>query len=358
MQAPKKISLAAQAAEILKAQILDKRFENILPGETPLAANLHVSRKTVREALAILESDGVISAAEPGKRREIILTAESRETRQKSEVVRILLPSPLKEMHGSAQNLFRAFVQHLRIDEEFVEFHNLPYASAKSDIRTRLHELIDCHPCSLWVVFELTTDVASVMMEKDVNAIACGGVDSTEIPVVSYHGASAVQHALNKLIRKGHTRIVPLRAIPTKEAINIEPIFNSVGIPFDAEYHCPHYEDSASGLNQLLTRLFKNQSPPTAFITSSPRDLISLITWLAHKKLSVPEDVSILHIGSEPLLEAIFPKISYYSTNSAPIARELARLSNTLLLTPNKKLEHKYFYMEYQAGESLGTAKS
>jgi DNA-binding FadR family transcriptional regulator len=66
MQAPKKISLATQAADILRQQILDKKFTKVLPGETPLAANLRVSRKTVREALAILENEEIISPAEPG----------------------------------------------------------------------------------------------------------------------------------------------------------------------------------------------------------------------------------------------------------------------------------------------------
>jgi DNA-binding LacI/PurR family transcriptional regulator len=353
MQAPKKISLATQAADILRQQILDKKFTKVLPGETPLAANLRVSRKTVREALAILENEKIISPAEPGKRREIFETVGALKPKSANETVRILLPKPIREMHASAQHLFRTYIHHLQIEEDDVEYHHLPYASSKTDIRPRLAELVDSHRASLWVIYELNKEIAEVITSRGLNAIACGGITNTKIPVVTYHGSSAIQHALNKLFQNGHTNIVKPTTHPHLNFDYMAKVFEKQGMTYLPEYNTPYYSGTAQDFSLLLQKLFLSETPPTAFITSGPRELISLITWLGVHRLSIPKDVSILHIGSDPLLDSIFPQISYYSTSSDPIARELARLSNTLIQTPQKTLENKFFYMDYKAGESL-----
>lgn len=355
MQSPKKISLASQAADILRDQIFQRKFAKILPGETPLAANLHVSRKTVREALVILENEMLISPPEPGKRRQILAIEETTQAINASEheTVRILLPLPIKQMHASAQHFFRSYVQYLGLDEEDVEYHSLPYASPKIDIRPRIQELVESLPTTLWVVWQITSEVAEMMEGLDQNVIACGGLSNTEIPIVAYHSPSALMHAQHKLIQQGHRRIVrPLKHLKDDSTAMME-LLEGAQIAVEKDFHFPQYKGDTQSFTEMLSRLFKNENPPTAFITAGPDQLIFLITWLASVKLSVPNDISILHIGSDPLLESIFPRISHYSTSSGPLARELARLSQILLNSPRKKIPHKYFYMEYEPGESL-----
>lgn len=360
MQAPKKISLASQAADILREQIQHKKFVKILPGETPLAANLHVSRKTVREALVILENEKLISAPEAGKRREILTVDQGSEDSNVAvlDTVRILIPLPIKQMHASAQHFFRSYCQYLGIDEDDVEYHSMPYASPKIDVSPRIAELVESHPAALWVVWEITAEVADVMENLEQNVIACGGISNIDIPVVSYHSPSALMHAQHKLIQQGHSRIVrPLNHLKADSSA-MTKVLMEANINVDKEFHFPYYKGDSKSLSEMLTRLFSNENPPTAFITAGPNQLIFLITWLASIKLSVPEDISILHIGSDPLLESIYPRISHYSTSSGPLARELARLSQILLNSPRKKMPHKYFYMEYEAGDSLSKAST
>ncbi|MFC4994623.1 substrate-binding domain-containing protein [Rubritalea tangerina] len=354
MQAPKKISLATQAAEILRQQILDGKFADILPGETPLSTSLRVSRKTIREALTILEGEKLISPAEPGKRRSITLPKSHTKTpAQELEVIRILLPQPLKQMHASAQHLFTSLIQHLPALEENIYFHNLPYTSAKLDIRPRIEELIKSHRATLWIVYELNSEVAEVMRANNKQVIACGGNVKAEFPVVAYDSASATSHAINKLLLNGHRRIVRPLTHHAQSSTHMEEVMLKAGIPVQKEFNFPHYQGSTESLQKLLHRLFLHPNPPTAFITSGPKELITLITWLASRKLSIPEDVSLLHIGSDPLLEAFVPKIGYYSTRGGPLIREIARLSTIALENPSKKLNHKFFFMDYEPGESI-----
>jgi GntR family transcriptional regulator len=55
------IPMAIQASNVLRQQLRKKRFpDNRLPSEHTIAADLGISRGTVRQALAILEQEGII----------------------------------------------------------------------------------------------------------------------------------------------------------------------------------------------------------------------------------------------------------------------------------------------------------
>jgi len=355
MQTPQKISLVTQTADILREHISTGKILHILPGENKLATDLQISRKTLRAALQILTTEKLISPSTPGARRKIL--TEPILPSDQPKRVGILLPRPLDELHASSQDLFRAFRKHLESQNIQLQFHDYPFHKPRQN-QQKIQDLFESNPADVWVVLEITRPICKIAQSINLPIIACGGATPPEIYNVAYDGLSAVQHAFHQLINAGHTRI----CYPIDADGNTHPSYSqlleSKGITPDPLLHFPSFDHSQSGYINLLERLFNRDAPPTAVITAGPRYLITLITWLASKKISVPQDVSILHIGSDPMIDSIFPQISYYSTSYAPLARELNRITRMILKNPEALPTGKKFFMDYVPGSSVTMPKT
>jgi len=353
MQTPQKISLVTQTATILREHISEGKILHTLPGENKLASDLQISRKTLRAALEILTTEKIISKSTPGARRKI-LTDPILPSEQPKRVG-ILLPRPLDELHASYQDLFRAFRKHLEAQNIQLQFHDSPFQNPRQNPQ-KIQAIFESNPADAWVVLEITRAICQVAKSIDLPILACGGTSSPEIYNVAYDAISAVQHAFHKLITAGHTRICHPIDYEGSAHPSLLQLLENKGITSDQVLHFPSFDNTQAGFISLLERLFNRDEPPTAFITGGPRNLITLITWLASRKISVPSDVSILHIGSDPMIESIFPQISYYSTSYAPLARELNRVTCQLLKNPKMLPTGKTFFMDFVPGASLAPA--
>ena len=350
MQTPQKVSLVTQTADILREYIITGKISHILPGEHKLANELQVSRKTLRAALIILTNDKVISESKPGARRKIL--AKPERTEERTQSVGILIPRPQDELHASSQDLFRAFRKYMDARQVSLHFHDHPYQGPRQNPK-EIENIFRSHHADVWLVWEMTIPLCKLIQKLDIPAVACGGATSDDIYNVCYDGLSAIQHAFHKLIKAGHQRICFPIDHDRGPNSALTQLLENKGIENDDALHFPTFEHTTEGFITMLERLFKRKDPPTAFITGGPQNLITLITWLASKKLSVPEDISILHIGSDPLIESITPQISYYSTSYAPLARELNRITGILLENPQLVPTGQKFYMDFIPGESV-----
>ncbi|NWK55737.1 substrate-binding domain-containing protein [Verrucomicrobiaceae bacterium N1E253] len=354
MKTPQKISLVTQTANILRDQIATGKILHMLPGENKMSEDLQVSRKTLRAALLILTSEEIISEPTPGARRRI-LSKPQKVNQQRS--VGILLPRPLDELHASSQDLFRALRKNLNRLGVSIHYHDYPFLTTRQN-PNQIKGIFKSHHADVWVVLEITTTIVEIAEELNIPVVACGGRTHNKFHNVAYDAVSALEHAFHNLINHGHQRICYPSDKQGSSIPSLASILEQQGIEVIPELHFPACDQSTTDFVCMLERLFKRPNPPTAFITGGPRNLITLITWLAKQKLCVPEDVSILHIGSDPMISPIIPKISYYSTSYAPLAKQLGRIISALLENPNAKLEQKTFFMDYIPGASLAPPQS
>lgn len=342
--------MVTQTADILRDHITTGKILNTLPGENKLAENLQVSRKTIRAALLILTTEKIIDEPKAGAQRKILKEPERKNVRRKR--LGVLLSRPLDELHASSQDLFRALRKYMDARHVDLHFHDFPFQSPRQNIK-QIQDIFTSYQADVWLVLEMTSSLCKLLQGLGIHIVGAGGAVAPGIHNVAYDALSTIQHACHKLFNAGHTRICNPMDSASEPHPDLLEIFENKGIPRNDTLHFPHYDHSTAGFISLLERLFRLKKPPTAFITAGPRNLITLITWLAKKKLSVPEDISILHIGSDPMLKPIVPEISYYSTSFAPLARELDRVIGSLLESGRIPSGQKQFFMDYVPGKSL-----
>ncbi|MGK0184896.1 MAG: DNA-binding GntR family transcriptional regulator [Verrucomicrobiales bacterium] len=65
---PKRHSLLAETASILREAVRSGRWHENLPGERKLCQQMQIGRDTLRAAIRQIEREGLIAPGEPGRR--------------------------------------------------------------------------------------------------------------------------------------------------------------------------------------------------------------------------------------------------------------------------------------------------
>jgi DNA-binding transcriptional MocR family regulator len=109
---PQRTSLVAQTVKILREAIESGQWPQYLPGEFELTRLLHVSRVTLRAALAELERRKLIRGGQ-GRRREVIRKRRSQTPGSARKSVVLLSPVPLHQLPASTVFWMDKLREHL-----------------------------------------------------------------------------------------------------------------------------------------------------------------------------------------------------------------------------------------------------
>jgi DNA-binding LacI/PurR family transcriptional regulator len=80
------------------------------------------------------------------------------------------------------------------------------------------------------------------------------------------------------------------------------------------------------------------------------------LTWLQRTGISVPGDVSIVLLRSQPLLNFASPSIAHYEANESRAVTQIIPRLLDLLQSQACETSHIGLISEFVAGESLGDA--
>ena len=92
---------------------------------------------------------------------------------------------------------------------------------------------------------------------------------------------------------------------------------------------------------------------PTAIVATRSRHTLSMISWMAQHKLSVPRDLSLITITSEPWFEHLLPKPSHYFLDPSNLARTVVRHILPIAQGKTTTSTRKLITPEYIAGDTV-----
>ena len=343
--------------KVLREQIAEGRFGLVLPGEPRLAEHLLVSRGTLRKALAILTDQGVISAGRPGKPRRVRGRLIVAAKRGRTYRVGVLTPQPFDALPTSTQHFLRQTATETET-EGIVYSHHDSVATQRQRPHRWLKAMLAEDPADLWLLYEATIPVARFFRSSGAPAIICGGPAFDEgVPYCGFDGAAALRHAIGMLVRAGHTRIIlPSRHHRRIREQTFREEFGKRGIPFHASVTMPLWNSDIDQLRRLLCQRLDAPERPTAIILNGLNALIVLYSCLMERRLAVPDDLSVLSIGSDPMMGCFHPAIGYYETPYRPLARATADMIRSHLQALKSAPAVKLLQTNYVQGGSVGPA--
>ncbi len=318
-------TLAEQTADRLREDITARRWTTLLPGVAALAAELDVSRDTVRAALRLLERDGLLQPRGEGRARAIAkVRRPSRSLR-----VAILLLEPLEHDNPGFQ------LQMLGIRQAITALGHVCFFAPHTQMALghepgRIAAHVRKTPADAWLVVAGSLELLRWFIAQARPCMALGG-RSAGLPIASTGPDSGppLLEAVHKLIALGHRRmtLIAPQAWRLPQPGRIARIFldalRAKNIPV-GEYNLPDWSGTAEGLQTLLTSLFR-LTPPTAIVTTETVHTVALLAFCAHHGIRVPRDLSLVSTSYDSSLSACHPPIAHCASDRSLIIRAVTR---------------------------------
>jgi DNA-binding LacI/PurR family transcriptional regulator len=317
-------SLSAQVAATLREEVRAGSWKRLLPGERQLAERLNVSRKTVRKALAMLRSEGIIRTER--SRASTPLKMRSRAAKHPNIKVALLLPEPLE----GARPFTVLWVSHLMtlLHESGMQLDVVSgwkYFGARAG--RSLRRLVDSHPAGCWILGRSHRVLQQWFAGNGAPAIVAGSTHAgIELPSVDIDHRALCRHAAVAFLRQGHQRLALfLEKAGHAGDDDSEQGFRE-GLATAATMLPPlicRPDKGPASVIRELRRLQALPRPPTGYLLSNSFSYLTVLSHFALQGLQVPRDVSLISRDEEPFLSHLQPAPTRYSIPPAKFAAAL-----------------------------------
>lgn len=352
MQPLRRLSVAEMTAEHLRAGLRAGRWRGALPGVARLATELDVSRDTVRAALRLLETDGLLGSGGPGRSRRVIANGAGSHPLR----VGILQHDPL-EVQNITSHLLLQVQRDLGAKNHEVFFMRKTQVELQHNVRRIIRHLGE-NPADAWIVVAGSRELLEWIATQAVPSLALYG-RAEGLPLARTGPLKAAVYAdvTRHLLGLGHRRIVLIASQARREPNpgKSEQVFldelTTHGI-LTGDYHLPDWEETPAGYSKLLERLFE-RTPPTALIIDGAAQFIATMEFLARRRIHVPEQVSLVSTDDDAALAWCHPGVALIKWDTAPIVRHILRwVAAVRKGTAERKTVN--YPSEFMPGSSIG----
>ncbi|MBP7950309.1 MAG: substrate-binding domain-containing protein [Verrucomicrobiales bacterium] len=344
-------SLAGQAADALRAAIAEGTWTGKLPGEVELSRRLHVSRNTLRVALAQLEREGVLSGGR-GRQREILRKTQSAAPRRTADPrVVLLTPEPLHRQAFSAVLWMDALRDHLQSAGCLLELQ-MPLAAWRRHPARVLEEIAARLAPAAWILHHSTAGMQRWFSARGLPCLIVGTRHpGVALPSVDSDHRAVGRHAASRLVARGRRELAILHA-PTELAGDAETCAGFREGAGRAAVRDLFHNDTPSGVCATLQRAFHQHPPDGLFVFHSTHTL----TTLGHLTLGgvrVPTEVSVISRDDDPVLAHAVPEPARYVLPAEVFARKTAHLVDDLRTNSATRAQPHWVMPEFLPGGTL-----
>jgi DNA-binding LacI/PurR family transcriptional regulator len=352
-------SLADQVAVVLRRGISERIWVGRLASERSLAVSLGVSRRTLRNAIYILQREGVLT--NQSTQRHTINPLVSK-TRIKHEQLRIaiLTPHPLSELRPFTTiwiNEIRALCLGAGVEISII---SQPKCYGEKGVRM-LDRLVRSNPHNCWIPLYSNAKMQRWFAAKKIPCLlpnACySGVD---LPDLDNDQRATARHTANHLLFLGH-RIVAFVTEGTQRGDLMEAEIGfraafSGKMGSEAEPIVVSYKEfTVPEVVRSLETLFRRARRPTAVIVTNSQAYPLTLSFLAQKGLKIPRDVSLVATTDDMLYAHLLPSPAHYqSISPVVVAKYLYRMASHIARGEPLVRRHVRLTTTFVKGGSIG----
>ena len=325
-----------------------------MPGVRLLAAELGVSRDSLRAAVKLLETEGHVTAEGPGRHRRISAGIHGA---PRALRIGVLLHLPMEKQNAEMQRT----LGELRHDIDSAGHVWVPQNKTRRELEghpERIAKVVAGADADAWIVVSGSSGLLEWFVKQKVPAIAFGGSRS-EMPIAgsAIDGVPAVRAAVRHLTALGHRRIVLIspsswrQPIPsrTQQAFLDELLAQGIAA---SEYNAPTWAETPAGLQVLLHSLFRVTAPTGLLLVEPPR-VLAVLYFLNQRSLRIPQDVSLVCLGQDSMFEWCDPPLAHLRYD---LALPRQRIVKWIEAVKHGTSDHSFrsFPAEFDPGGSTG----
>lgn len=352
-------SLPTETAEAILAQIRAAQWKTWLPSERQLSRLLQVSRGTVRSALTMLQQQGHVTVL-PSCGYRVAHRRSGRNPTKSRISIGLVSSEPIE----TKRPYFALMVGQIRESAQARGWNvALHQGGHLFGARAAMHlqRLVQSAPASCWVLIRSTHKAQKWFADAGLSALVSGHTyDGINLPSLDVDLRAGGHHAGIQLARMGHTRVltvVSTQRLPglIEGDIGFAEGFGSATDNRGVNLQLP-FNGNDTILVRNLMRVMRQPEPPTAIITETPNQYLTMLSALAQLRLVVPDDVSVVSRLDDPFLDHLVPKPARYRVSPVVFARALVRMAAHLALGEIMPHTRRLLVPDFIRGGSLGPA--
>lgn len=343
------------AARQLREALAQGLWKEYLPSEAVLCQKLHVSRRTIRSALAQLVREQWLRSRGRGLTLAICRPVRRRSRTRAAKVIRYLSPRPAEMNDHSTQveeNALREYVGRAGFRLEFACQPSL-YDRFSAQ---RMKGLAFQPDTAAWVLLNATREIQDWFVSSGLPCVVTGAChEGVDLPNVEFDYAAGCFHAVHLLAGQGHGHVVYV----TQAVLNASEQSAVRGFR-EAAHRFPHlkatvtrHDGTREGICQALQPLLQGSIQPTGYLVSSPEPTLTTLGFLHSQGVKVPADASVICCIDSPFLDFHIPSVAQYRIDCVKSGHALGALVVGVIRHGAGRSRHVKIVPEFVTGQTL-----
>jgi DNA-binding LacI/PurR family transcriptional regulator len=353
---PRRISLVAQTASVLKEEIQAGRWSEELPGEHDLCALLHIGRVTLRSALSQLQRDGWLRASQ-GKRREIVQRRRAA-VRARSDRVVLLSPLPLQNLQPNMVLWIDRLREHLSDAGYHLEVHGHRDCYTGRPERA-LESLALRVNAAGWVLTQSNARMQWWFAQRRMPCVITGSRhEGVLLPSLDRDYRASTRHAAGAFWARGHRCLAFITASSVLAGDRESEEGFREGLQkaraSNADSCIVHHNGNVADICAKVDLMLKRSQPCTGFLVSRSHHVLTVMSHLLRRGLRFPNDVALISRDDDKFLESMVPSVARYSLDLSVFARTISNLVVGMVRSGVVDPKDSRLMPEFVHGQTLG----
>lgn len=350
-------SLVGEVAAVLRVGMTSGRWGGWLPGERALAAELGVSRGTLRWALEALRVEGVVEPVRgEGWRARGKRTRASSSSRPRA--VRLILPAGIQDLRPTLALWIEALHGMLTPAGVKMTVHEGRqwYGAGAAGA---LDRLLAAHPGSCWLPVMSTPTMQRWFAARGVPCLVAGTChQGVSLPSVDLDHEGIGRHAAGMFLAHGHRRIAVVASDERRAgdaalcAAFVDAVARSAHEGASAQV-IEHVCDPRA-LGRTLRRVMRSAAAPTGLFVLSSLFYATVHSCLLHEGGVVPGKASLICRDDDDFLRYLAPEPARYLSSPKVYAKRVMQRLHGLLERGGLPARRTLVLPEFYPGETLG----
>jgi DNA-binding LacI/PurR family transcriptional regulator/DNA-binding transcriptional regulator YhcF (GntR family) len=346
------------AARQLREALAEGLWKEYLPSEAALCQKLHVSRRTIRSALAQLVREKWLRSRGRGLTLAILPPVRRRSRARAAKVIRYLSPRRAEMNDHSTQVEENALREHVGRAGFRLEFECHPNLYDRFSAK-RMKDLAFQPDTAAWVLLNATREIQEWFVSSGLPCVVTGAChEGVDLPNVEFDYAANCFHAVHLLAGQGQGHVVYV----TQALLNASDQSAVRGF-LEAANRFPHlkatvtrHDDAREGICQALQSLLRVSPKPTGYLVSLAEHTLTTLGFLQSQGVRVPADASVICCIDSPFLDFHIPSVAQYRIDCVKSGHTLGALAVDVIRHGAGRSRHVKIVPEFVPGQTFVSA--